>query len=533
MTQYSADRSSHVSAEPEPHRRRFSPIWALPIVALIIAAWLGYTTFAERGPTITITFTTAAGLEPGKTHIKYHDIELGVVERVDPTPDLKKVNVTAQMSKMAAPHLKEGNQFWVVRPRFSLTSLSGLETLVSGAYIEMDPGSGNPARDFTGLAEPPVVRSDVPGTTFMLSGKQIGSIDSGAPVFYRGIDVGEVISTNFKGMAETMTMRIFVRKPYDDFVRPGTRFWNASGIGVSTSGGGFKLEVESLQAVLTGGIAFETPPAAANETMAKADTTFDLYSDRAAAEQASFTMKVRALVEFEGSVRGLEVGAPVTLRGMTIGRVADVRLVIDAATHTVRVPVVIEIGFPQIGIINQTAADFGQGKLAEQLVKLGLRAQLGSASLITGQLLVAFDFFPDAPPAEITKTDDGMLQLPTVPSTMEDLQRSVAQILDKVAALPLDQLTGDLRNALAAAKQLLNNTDTRSASVITSLHQTSDAAETVLKSIGTGYGNNSQIRGELSDLLKQLQDTARAVRVLASYLEQHPNSLIVGKAGGS
>ena len=146
--------TSDAVAEPETHRRRFSPIWALPVVALIIAAWLGYTTFAERGPTITITFTTAAGLEPGKTHIKYHDIELGVVEHVDPTPDLKHVIVTAQMSKIAAPHLKDGNQFWVVRPRFSLTSFSGLETLVSGAYIEMDPGGGNPARDFTGLAEP-------------------------------------------------------------------------------------------------------------------------------------------------------------------------------------------------------------------------------------------------------------------------------------------------------------------------------------------------------------------------------------------
>jgi paraquat-inducible protein B len=418
----------------------------------------------------------------------------------------------------------------VVRPRFSLTSFSGLETLVSGAYIEMDPGAGNLAHDFTGLAEPPIVRSDVPGTTFKLSGKQLGSIDSGAPVFFRGIDVGEVISTDFKGMAETMTTRIFVRKPYDDFVRPGTRFWNASGIGVSTSGGGFKLEVESLQAVLSGGVAFETPPEAANETMAKADTTFELYSDRAAAEESSFTKLVRGLVEFEGSVRGLAVGSPVTLRGMTIGSVADVRLVIDAATHTVRVPVVIETAFDEVGVVNEPEGEFGKGKLAQQLVKLGLRAQLRSSSLLTGQLLVAFDFFPDAPPAEITRTDDGMMQFPTVPSTMEDLQRSVGQILDKISALPLDQITGDLRNTLGAAQELLKNADTRSATLITSLHQTSEAADTVLKSIGTGYGGNSQIRGELSDLLKQLQETARSVRVLASYLEQHPESLIRGKA---
>jgi paraquat-inducible protein B len=163
---------------------------------------------------------------------------------------------------------------------------------------------------WTGLAEPPVVRSDVPGTTFILSGTQIGSVDTGSPVYYRGVDVGEVIKVDFGAMDKAMTVRIFVRKPYDDFVRPSTHFWNASGIGISTSGGGFKLEVESLQAVLAGGISFETPPAAANEKMAKADTTFDLFSDRAAAEEASFRKRLRGLVEFEGSVRGLEVGAP-------------------------------------------------------------------------------------------------------------------------------------------------------------------------------------------------------------------------------
>jgi paraquat-inducible protein B len=163
-------------------------------------------------------------------------------------------------------------------------------------------------------------------------------------------------------------------------------------------------------------------------------------------------------------------------------------------------------------------------------VKLGLRAQLQSASLVTGQLLVAFDFFPDAPPAEITKAEDGLMQLPTVPSTMEDLERSVVQILDKISAMPLDQLMSDLRNALVAAQQLLKNTDTRSATLITSLHQTSEAADTVLKSIGTGYGGNSPIRGELSDVLKELQATSRSVRVLATYIEQHPDSFLYGKA---
>jgi paraquat-inducible protein B len=191
----------------------------------------------------------------------------------------------------------------------------------------MDPGGGNPAHDFTGLAEPPVVRSDVPGTTFILSATNIGSIDSGSPVFFRGIQVGEVINTTFGGMDKAMTVRLFVRKPNDSFVRAGTRFWNASGVALSTGASGFKVEIESLQAVLAGGVAFETPAEAQNQEVAKADTTFELYNNRAAAEQAGFTKRSRFLVEFDGSVRGLEVGSPVTLRGITVGRVADIRMV--------------------------------------------------------------------------------------------------------------------------------------------------------------------------------------------------------------
>lgn len=516
-------------AEPEVRRRRISPIWALPIVALIVAAWLGYTTFAAKGPTITITFETAAGLEAGKTRIKHHDIELGIVQRVEPAADLSHVVVTAQMSKMAAPHLTEGTHFWVVRPRLSITSLSGLETLVSGAYIEIDPGTGSIRHAFVGLEEPPVVRSDVAGTTFILTASKIGSIDSGSPVFFRGIEVGEVIGYTFGGLDKATTVRIFVRKPYDTFVRDSTRFWNASGISLSTGAAGFKFEVESLQAVLAGGIAFETSAAATHEEVAKADSTFELYSDRAAAEEAGFTRRVRALAEFDGSVRGLETGSPVVLHGITIGRVVDIRLVVDAATGSAGVPVLIEFDVDRIGIVNLPAEEIGKGKLMEELVALGMRAQLRTASLITGQLLVAFDFFPDAPPAQIVKTDT-YPQLPTVPSTMEDIQRSIERVLDKIAALPLDEITSDLRKTLSSAQELLRNTDTRSAPLITSLRQTSEAADTVLRSLGAGYGGNSQIRGELADLLQQLQQSARSVRVLTDYLAQHPESLIRGKA---
>jgi paraquat-inducible protein B len=516
--------------EPQIRRSGLSVIWILPIVALLIAAWIGYTTLAERGPTVTITFRTATGLEAGKTQIKHNDVELGMVKRVDPTPDLEHVVVTAQMNKLAAPHLNDGTKFWVVRPRFSLTNLSGLQTLVSGSFIEMDPGRGTTAeRKFTGLEEPPVVRSDVSGTTYVLTAKKIGSVSSGSPVFFRGIKVGEVISSDFEGIDSGFTVRVFVYKPYDAYVHDGTQFWNASGISLDAGSGGFKLEIESLQAVLSGGIAFDTSEAARKSEVAKANGTFPLYADRGDAEQAGYTKQARVLVEFEGSVRGLDIGAPVEVQGIKIGRVVDFHLVVDAAKNTVRVPVVCEIDIARVGIINQPPEEAGKGRLMTDLVERGLRAQLRTSSFITGQLLVAFDFFPDAPPAKIVATDTYPL-IPSVPAQMEGLTRSVSQTLDKLAALPLEDIAVNARKTLESAQQLMSNANAQTTPLLASLRQTSAAADSVLKSMGAAYGSDSQIRGELASLLRQLQETLRSAQSLTNYLEQHPDSVLRGKS---
>jgi paraquat-inducible protein B len=525
------DVTEHREAPPEARIRhsRFSVIWILPIVALLIAGWIAYTTLSERGPTITITFRTATGLVAGKTEIKHNDVVLGTVKRVDPTPDLASVVVTAQMNRLAAPHLNENTKFWVVRPRFSLTDLSGLQTLVSGDFIAMDPGYGNTEqRKFTGLEEPPVVRSDVSGTTYVLHASKVGSVNSGSPVFFRGIDVGEVISSDFEGIEKGFTVRVFVRKPYDAYVHDETQFWNASGISLSTGSGGFRLEIDSLEAVLAGGIAFDTDDAARKTPQAKENSTFPLYADRADAEQAGYNQRARILVEFEGSVRGLDIGSPVEVQGITIGRVVDFHLVVDAAKNTVRVPVVCEIDVGRVGIINQPARERGKGKLMEDLVDRGMRAQLRTSSFITGQLVVAFDFFPNAPPAKIVQTDTYPL-VPSVPAELEGLTRSVSQTLDKLASLPLEDIAANARGTLEAAQQLMSNANAQTTPLLVSLRQTSAAADSVLKSMGSAYGNNSQMRTELMDTLRQLQETLRSTQMLTNYLEQHPDSVVRGK----
>jgi paraquat-inducible protein B len=423
----------------------------LSIAALLVAAWLGFTTLAEKAPTITVTLKTAAGLEAGKAQITHHDITLGK------------------------------------------------------ATLEMEFGSGT--------KEQP----EVPGTTYLLTADRIRSVGPGSPVLFRGIEVGQVISSTFDGIDKGFTVHVFVEKPYDAFVHEHSQFWNASGISLSTERGGFKVELESPQAVLSGGVAFDTSEAARQGEPAKADSVFALYDDRAAAVEAEYTKRVRFMVEFEGGIRGLEIGAPVETKGMKIGRVVDFHLVVDAAKNTVRVPVVCEIDLAPTNIINQPPDQVGKGILGADLVKRGLRAQLRTSNLITGQLFVALEFFPDAPPAEIVEAGP-YPQLPTVPTQLESLS-AMSQTLMQ-----------DTHKTLDMAQQLMTSANAQTTPLLASLRETTTAAGSVLKSMGAAYGSDSQIRSELTTMLRQLQETLRSAQVLTNYLEQHPDAVIRGKS---
>jgi paraquat-inducible protein B len=555
MTLEAGDPEGSATALPKPVLRRrwnLSPIWAFPIVAAVIALWLAYTTLAEQGPTVTVTFETAAGLEAGKTRVKHNDVQLGVVERVDLSPDLSRVIVTAKMSKAATPHLREGTRFWVVRPRISVTSFSGLETLISGAYIELDPGDGPAAQTFQGLETPPVVRSSVPGRAYILRAPKLGSVGPGSPIYFRSIRVGEVLGYDFTGIDKEIVIHAFVRAPFDALVYDGTRFWNASGISLSTGPQGFRLQVESLQAVLTGGIAFETPESARAGEPSGEGTSFPLYEDHDSVQDANYTVRGYYTVEFEGSVHGLQVGAPVEFRGVKVGRVTDLRLEFDSRGDVVRLPVTIELERERLQIVGPAAIPQGSQLVAE-LVARGMRAQLRSANLLTGQMIVALDFFPNAPPGRLVETG-GHPAIPTVRGDLETITNSVSGVLDRVAALPLELLAQDVHKtlrsfealaempeitdalkslvrALAATESLMRNADTQAGPLIGALRNAITVADGTLASLNRGYGGDSQVRRDLADLVRQIQDTARSVKLLADYLEQHPESLVRGKSG--
>lgn len=516
-------------------RRLLSPIWAIPIVAVLIAAFLGWTTLASRGPEITITFTSADGLVAGQTKVKHKSVDIGTVTGISLTPDLRAVKVRVQMRQEAANRLTGRTQFWVVRPRLSPGNISGLDTLVSGAYISMDPGPAGDQQklDFTGLEEPPAIRSDEPGTTFQLKAKRIGSLASGAPVIFHDIKAGEVLSYDLGPNGDSVTLHVFVAAPYDAYVHEGSQFWNASGVSVELGATGVQLRLASVLSALTGGIAFGTPPSGSDTPRAKRDTSFTLYSDRAAAKSASFHANLKLVSYFTQSVRGLAVGAPVEMFGLQVGAVTGIKLEFDPLAGHARVAVQYVVQPERVFPFDEADATLRDARaVTQRLVDQGMRVQLASANLLTGQQVLSMAFTPGAPKVEVSSVD-GRMMLPSTPGGLDNLMVSAGAILDKVKALKLDDVVTNLNTTLAAARNLLGGKAAEQLPALTtSLQAALDRTNKLLASADAGYGANSPFHRDMDRLLSQIGEAARSVRLLADYLNQHPDALLRGRSGG-
>src|SRR6266481_10159453 len=287
-------------AEPRvmPHAstrrsRRVSAIWIIPLVAVAIGAWLAWDTLSKEGPTIKISFDSGEGLQAGQSQLKFKQIVSGTVKSLELALDNTHVVVTVATTREAKPLLTDRTIFWVVKARLFAGNVSGLETLLSGVYIGMLPAQGKPQHEFIGREDPPILQANVPGHVFLLKAKRLGSISLGSPVFYRDLNVGEVLGWDIADMAEYVTIRAFVRAPYDGYVRDQSRFWNASGISIKLGGAGIDVQMESLKALLLGGIAFETPKAEIHAAVTAENHIFPLFADRDAANAASYTRKIQ------------------------------------------------------------------------------------------------------------------------------------------------------------------------------------------------------------------------------------------------
>jgi paraquat-inducible protein B len=378
--------------------RRLPVIWTIPIVAIAIGAWLAWDTLSKEGPRIAISFEDAEGLQAGQSQLKFKDIVLGTVKSLEFTKDRRKVLVTIATTAQAEPFLTTGTQFWVVKPRLFAGNISGFSTLLSGSYIGLLPGdaAAKAERNFVGREEPPLLDSDIPGRTFLLKTDQLGSVNLGSPVFYRGLSVGQVLGWDIGDMAQNVTIHAFVRSPFDSYVHDQTRFWNASGVSVKLGGAGVEMQVESLRALLLGGVAFENPTTVPSGEVSAENHEFPLFVNQDAAKAASYSRKIDLLVYFSSSVRGLGAGSEVVVHGLKIGQVTDVKLSFDPVKDAIVAPVRLEIAPERIvGIGRQVFKDTRDA--VQTLVSKGFRATLQSGNLLTGEMLVSFEVLPDAP----------------------------------------------------------------------------------------------------------------------------------------
>jgi len=534
-------------------RMRFSVIWIIPILAAAVAIGLAIQRAVSEGPVITIQFKSASGIEAGKTFIKYKDVRIGQVSAVTLSEDYSKVLVKAKIAKHATGLMVEDAKFWIVEPRISLEGISGLNTLLSGNYIGFQAGkSTEDQRTFIGLDEPPTIL-DQPGRRFVLKARNLGSLGIGDPVYYRGILVGQVALYNLVNEGKSVEITIFVDAPYDKYVTAETRFWNASGIDVSVGADGVDVRTESLAALLAGGVAFDSPDYLPPAAPAAANAAFPLYRNRAIAMKQPDPIERRFVLYFNESVRGLSVGAPVTLYGLRVGEVAEVGLHFDAATRTFR-PRVLVTFFPDQVVGRMTARQqVTNGKellafnkearlslLRQNVEERGLRGQLKTGSYLTGELFVAFEYFPNAPKVKLDWSRDP-LELPVVAGGFANIEAKLSSILTKVDNMPLNAIGTEVKDALASLNQTLKDADALVKNVdaklvpegtrtLQDMRNAINSADRVLKNTdSTLFGKDSPAPQDLRDTLQEVTRAARSVRILVDYLERHPEMLIRGK----
>jgi paraquat-inducible protein B len=543
-------------------KRTFSIVWVVPIVALAIGGWLAFKAWSEKGPEIKITFESADGLEANKTKIKFKDVEIGIVTAINLKDNLSGVVVTAEMKKDTATYINDKTQFWVVRARVAAGEVSGLGTLFSGAYIGCNPSTeGKPTRQFTGLEKPPVVTYGVPGRQFLLTADSLGSLEVGSPVYYRGIKAGQVIAYDFDNRNDLVNLTIFVNSPYDEKVLTNSRFWNASGIDVNMGAEGVKIDTQSMISIMLGGVAFDLPDLQKPGQAAEQNQVFTLYKNRESAQERTYAFKKYYMLYFDQNVRGLNPGAPVEIMGIKLGEVVDIKLELNTDDLAARVAVLIMIEPQRVDTViennttisgmDRTVNEQKTRDLVNQLAERGLRAQLKTGSLLTGQLYVDLNFYKDAPPAQIGEVN-GYPVFPTIPAPLEQIVEKVRNILDKFDKAPLDQIVvkidsildkfnkfpidqigGNLQEAVAALTRTLEEVKNLSGNVnretLPQINTALAELQKTLQSLDGALGSESSLTYNISTITDDLSATLRSVRSLVDYLERNPQALIFGK----
>ncbi len=534
--QTAAPGPSPLPAQPaiSRHRRwRLPLVWLVPAAAALIGLSMLAHAWLSAGPEITIAFRTAAGLEAGKTPVKFKDVTVGQVKAIALSGDGSHVLVTVALDQGAASLTRRDARYWVVRPRVGTGGISGLDTLLSGAYIAADGGTAKaPATTFTGLETPPTVIAGMPGQSFTLHAQDLGSLDVGSAVYYRRIQVGRVASYKLDDDGNSVNLQVFVDAPYDRFVTTDTRFWNASGVDVSLGADGLKLKTQSMATIVAGGIAFAAPDRSQGKS-ASAHAEFTLARDQDTALAPPDGPGQYMQLRFAQSLRGLTVGAPVLFAGVTLGSVVSMNLDYDQSRRRFPTAVGIVVYPQRLGpVLDILKRERDRGGDSEQhvaqflqkMVEHGLRAQARSGNLLTGQLYISLDVVPNAPqvPFDVNARP---LTVPTIDGSFDRVQEQVASIVGKIDRLPLASIAGHLDAALAGLGDTLGQVNDQV------LPETTRTLQQAQQTFGAAQGmlaGDAPLQQDLGRTLQEVQRAAYSLRTLTDVLGRHPQSLLRG-----
>ena len=420
-------------ADPEVRRGRLRPsfIWVVPIIALIAAVTLGARAWLAAGPNISITFHTAEGLEAGRTQVRYKEVVVGRVERVELDEDHQRVVASVVLERNAADLAVDDSRFWVVRPRVGATGVTGLGTILSGAYIGMDAGESTVRRRrFDGLEAPPFFLRGEPGRLFELSARHLGSLELGSPVYYRRMRVGRVVGYALDPTRDAVNVQVFVEAPNDRLVTVDSRFWEASGVDVSLDAAGLTLNTESLTSMIAGGVAFANPRDEALGPQAPESQRFRLHGSRKEALRPPDGAPLRLRMVFDHAPHGLVVGAPVEMLGIEVGRITAIEVHHDAQRGRFPAEVHAEVYPLRLGpareqlLRNENAPPRPDARVLQRLIESGLRAQVRTGNLLTGQLYVALEVV--GPKGRSIDESQELLTVPSVACAACSVRRNSA-----------------------------------------------------------------------------------------------------------
>ena len=491
--------------------RNLSVVWLVPVVALVVSLGIAWQTYAARGVQIEITFQNASGVTPGETTIRYRDVVIGAVENVRFTSDMERVVVTATIDRAVAETLTDDAIFWVVQPEVSARGITGLSTVLSGVYIEASfpQGEATGARSFTGSDSPPLARAGQRGTRITLRTRDANRISEGAPILFRGIEVGHIETPRLILSGDSVVFDAFIQAPHDRRLTTATRFWDTSGFTVSLGTGGLSLNVGNLAALVTGGIAFDT--IFSGGAPLTPGYIFDLFPDEDSARQSLFTSvganAVELGIEFDGSVNGLAVGSPVRFRGLRVGEVRAIGAVLTGpeGSRDVKLRTTIALDPQSMGLPVESGTE-GTLAFLEEEVANGMRARLATSSLFTASLVIELAELPDAAPATLDRREDGIAVLPSVPSDLPDFTATAEGVLERINALPVEDLMNQAITLMSSIEAVVSSEGTR---------QAPDAALALIEDIRTLVsGEDTQaLPGELREGLAELRGVVEELRL--------------------